>query len=544
MTTGEISARGIRYRKLRAPQADGAALIAPSLNQIGGLVEANRGATRNCDRLSSAPLARWRSSGRRELVTLAASSAGEKLTDEETARRAEGPILLSGHQPTLFHPGVWLKNFVLSQSAKSIGGTGINLVIDNDAIHSLGIRVPAGSSAGPQVEFVPLDILSAEVPWEESRVIDPQFARTFANRVRETYAGLRVSRGGSWDPLVLDRLWPHAEAVLQTTPKEELRWGECLASARHRLEQEIGLTTQEALFSQICGTDTFRQFAAHLFSRIGELHSIYNAALAEYRAVNHIRSRSHPVPDLTAHGDWLEAPFWIWTRDDSGRRPAFVRPIKGGWELSDQRGVTLRDVPAENDSRVKLRPRALITTMYARLVLGDLFIHGIGGAKYDELTDAIIRQFFGVEPPAYITATATFRLPIDRPQVTAAEVQANQRRLRELKHRPDSFLHDPIVATEAALRAQLEGLAAEKRHYLRTHSLRGAPRDVYLGLDALNCRMHAILKPVEDRLREDQSRLATGLKQAQLLGSREFSFVLFPEEYLIPRLLELSKVSA
>ena len=80
---------------------------------------------------------------------------------------------------------------------------------------------------------------------------------------------------------------------------------------------------------------------------------------------------------------------------------------------------------------IKVRPRALITTMYARLVLSDLFIRGIGGAKYDELTDLIIRRFFGIEPPAYITATATFRLPIERPSVSLNDVQQSAQRLRE-----------------------------------------------------------------------------------------------------------------
>ncbi len=52
--------------------------------------------------------------------------------------------------------------------------------------------------------------------------------------------------------------------------------------------------------------------------------------------------------------------------------------------------------------------------MFARLVLSDVFIHGIGGAKYDQLTDAIVRRFFGVEPPGYLVATATLKLPLPR----------------------------------------------------------------------------------------------------------------------------------
>ena len=44
---------------------------------------------------------------------------------------------------------------------------------------------------------------------------------------------------------------------------------------------------------------------------------------------------------------------------------------------------------------IRLRTRALTTTMFARFLLGDLFVHGIGGAKYDELGDEIARGFFG-----------------------------------------------------------------------------------------------------------------------------------------------------
>ena len=43
------------------------------------------------------------------------------------------------------------------------------------------------------------------------------------------------------------------------------------------------------------------------------------------------------------------------------------------------------------DSRA-LRPRALTLTLFARLCVADFFIHGIGGGKYDEVTDRIIRE--------------------------------------------------------------------------------------------------------------------------------------------------------
>ena len=35
-------------------------------------------------------------------------------------------------------------------------------------------------------------------------------------------------------------------------------------------------------------------------------------------------------------------------------------------------------------------------TLWARLLLCDLFIHGIGGAQYDRVTDLIVENYFGV----------------------------------------------------------------------------------------------------------------------------------------------------
>ena len=50
---------------------------------------------------------------------------------------------------------------------------------------------------------------------------------------------------------------------------------------------------------------------------------------------------------------------------------------------------------------IRLRTRALTTTLFARYVLGDLFVHGIGGAKYDELGDDWRRTFSRSTLPGY-----------------------------------------------------------------------------------------------------------------------------------------------
>jgi hypothetical protein len=180
--------------------------------------------------------------------------------------------------------------------------------------------------------------------------------------------------------------------------------------------------------------------------------------------------------------------------------------------------------------------------MYARLVLSDVFIHGIGGAKYDELTDLINERFFGIQPPGFITATATFRLPIERPRVSSEDVHQSAERLRAFAFRPETLLRAPPVKKDRDLEAQHAAQAAQKREYLANHDLRRCPPEAYERLAQLNAKMREILSPVERAMRARHAELIEELRQSQLLGSREFSFVLFPSEILPARLLDLCKV--
>ena len=76
-----------------------------------------------------------------------------------------------------------------------------------------------------------------------------------------------------------------------------------------------------------------------------------------------------------------------------------------------------------------LAHRALTTTMFSRFLLGDLFIHGIGGAKYDELGDEIARRFFGIEPPGFLTVSMTLWLGLPCDPATPDDLAGDRARL-------------------------------------------------------------------------------------------------------------------
>jgi len=542
-------------RRLRVPQADGAALIDPPPAAFDDLIAANRtlAAHRNYD-CQGFTLDQLAMRARDELLASAAAYC-QTYRDVSFVRpfTPATNFVLAGHQPELFHPGVWFKNFLLASAAQQSGGVAVNLIVDTDTVRTASIRVPVRDGEQAAFENVPYDTAWEPVAFEERPILDRWMFESFGRRVRAVYETCCVGGREPFVPLV-EELW-HAAASQARAAGSGGRLGLVLAQARHGLEWRLGLNTVELPLSQVAQNRNFRWFAVHLLAELPRLWRIYNAALEAYRHANHIRSHTHPVPGLAQHHDWLEAPFLIWSRDRLERRHLFVMQQPGALILSDRQGLQVSlEIEDGNlgkaveqliraESRgVKIRPRALITTMYARLVLSDLFIHGIGGAKYDELTDLIIRRFFRIEPPAYVTATATFRLPIDRPEVTIDDLRAGARQLRDLRYRPEALLHDPRVANDAALAPKLAALAAEKREYLDRHDLRRCSPDVFDRLDRLNRAMHELLLPIEDESRAQHAELVAQLKQSQLLGSREFSFVLFPSEILPARLLDLCKV--
>src|SRR3989442_2128465 len=106
-----------------------------------------------------------------------------------------------------------------------------------------------------------------------------------------------------------------------------------------------------------------------------------------------------------------------------------------------------------------IRPRALTLTAFTRLCLADLFVHGVGGGRYDRVTDAVIREYFGLEPPAYAVTTATMHLPLQGYDA-GEERQALRRRLLELQHNPDRGLADPTPQEQARISEKWRLIAA------------------------------------------------------------------------------------
>ncbi len=522
-------------KRLRAPVENGGTLIEPPLELIGEVIERNAAGASTYDYdIGGRPLAHLAADARRELLESAwdYTRAYRDVPLPSTAR--ETPVLVAGHQPQLFHPGVWFKNFVLSHLAQKHGGVAVNLTIDSDTIKTASVRVPTGSPTAPVTEGVPFDHQSNEIPYEEREILDADALASFGHRAAETISPL-VS-----DPLIRE-FWP----LVVERSKAVANLGQCLAQARHQQEGFWGANTLEIPQSRVCGLPSFFWFTAHLLAHLPRLWAHYNDSVAEYRRDNHVRSTAHPVPDLALEDDWLEAPLWIWDRANPRRRRLFVRQSGDTIVLSDRDQIehALALEPEGDVDRaagqlaelaeagLRIRTRALITTLFARLCLGDLFLHGIGGAKYDQVTDLLIERFFGIKPPCYMTLTATLRLPIERAVVSPEDALLVEHRLRETTYHPERYL-DPAVNGEVGEMLQT------KRSWIATPA---TPENAKLRGDhirAANAALQPYVVAQRDLLLGERQRLANLLRAQTVLASREYAFCLYPAEQL-QRLMQL-----
>ncbi|MEX2111645.1 MAG: hypothetical protein WD845_00580 [Pirellulales bacterium] len=519
----------MEHIRLRAPAGDGGKLIAPPLDRVGEVLECNGALAAAYDYdVQGRSLAQLTEQARSELVQAAWAYTRSYRDIRRPAVEPTTRLILAGHQPQLFHPGVWFKNFVLHEIAARHGGVAINLVIDSDTIKTAAIRVPSGTVQEPIVESVPLDRQSAEIPYEARQIVDRECLESFGRRAAERIRPLVAH------PFV-EAFWP----LVAERAESGRNLGEVIAQARHVQEGRWGSTTYEIPQSHVCDLPAFHWFTCHVLARLPQFWDVYNRSVADYRRANHVRSSAHPVPDLAAEDDWLEAPFWIWDTNDPSRRRLFVRQRGDEILLSDRQAfeAALSLTPEGDAARaadqlaelagggIRIRTRALVTTLFARLLLGDLFLHGIGGAKYDKVTDAIIDRFFGLKPPEYMTVTATLRLPIARAEVTPDDARRIQSLLRDQAYHPERHLSADGDATLAAL-------VDRKRQWIATEPTPQTARLRCRNIRAANEQMQAYLGDQRRQLIHQRAVIEAGLRNKAILSSRDYAFCLYPEAAL------------
>lgn len=380
-----------RYADWKAPKQDDSHLIWPTPQRLVEEMTANQ-SDLGTDRLTiqHVPLAMWRKQIRQSLL-------GDITT----------PIIATGHQIELYHPGVWAKNLLLDAVHRKTGATALHIAVDTDSPKHLQLRWPGGAID------VSDDILLKTGEWS-GQVSQP--SRGHLQRMRERFDhaaaewSFKPSIGPVFDSLAASQLTP---AMLP----------QALVDASRALDASLGLQYETRLLSSILTEPAYLAFVHHIAADIERFAAVYNTALADYRSEAGIVSTTRPMPDLRIEDDIIELPFWFDRLDTGDRSRATVAREGGRWHLLTESAEFAFDPARSGEAaaealgafcrqhQLRLTPRALTLTTFLRLVVIDQFVHGIGGGRYDQVTDRLIENYFGQPAPAFAVTTATLIFP-------------------------------------------------------------------------------------------------------------------------------------
>lgn len=473
------------------------------------------------------------------------------------------PLIVTGHQPVFFHGGIWIKCFAVRQAVAHIpGASGYYVNVDSDHVAELDMWLPGADEEGLVRRRIGIGLVPG-LPLERQPVPGEAEWDALARAGGEVLATLPPEAGRDQ---LLER-WNRFAAIVRQERDHMVAAGitgkglaRLMASCRRRLEEEEGDVAAKALglprdqvptlgetyVSSISETPEFARFALAWMAEAERLKDVYNGQLARYRRARGYRSKANPFPDLRRYGEQIEVPFWC-VDPKEGRADLFVVPQGGGRiTLTTRHGELLQlDLNAPEEAvdqllaaAVNLRPKAVPLSLFLRMFASDLFVHGVGGGRYDHITDGVIRGWWGVEPPVYAVVSASLPLPL------AAAREGNpgeeddfapsywKAQLWALRYNPQRFVDSPNPAPKG-LAEDVAALKAEKEHLIEAIGQPGAPkRELTRRIEAVNAALYERLRDVEAEFQEALRRAEKTQRRRAVEEARDYPFFLHSTDVL------------
>ena len=505
--------------KATTPVGHGELLLQPEFGAWAGLAAAVPAAVASWDfSVAGMPARDLRALARRE--ALAQGSAFSSRLGVRIADVPDTPELLvvTGHQPEFYHPGVWAKDFLLQRLANETGAAALDLVVDSDGFDTLGIHSPC---LKPEVRVCRsyLAVGVKDGSYATAPVPSPHDISEFCRAGDEQLSTLPA-------PAVRHHFSRFCE-VLQAAAPDAHNLAELVTLARRRYEASAGTDYLELPVTAMAGSRAFVTFVADLAADPARFAAIYNVALAVYRDRTGTRSAAQPFPDLEVRDDAVELPLWVlaggrrtvWAR--LGDQPALLAGDDVLCTLGADSAAAIDSILA---SGVELAPKALALTLFTRMFVADLFIHGVGGGRYDQVTDDVARRYYGVEPPPFVVASLTVYLPLGAHVVDDEEIDEVAQALNRLTHNPDQMLADvDFDSVKEAERAS--ALAAEKASLVTAIGGPDADKKALgLRIREVNGELAAVLEPIRAELAERLDHLTQLREAREILTDRTYPF--------------------
>jgi hypothetical protein len=506
------------------PSGHGELLVEPEFGNWPELMRANVDAAAGRDfTVAGLHCAVVRDMARSEALRMAAAYSERLGVPVRPLAPSSGAVVMTGHQPELYHAGVWAKDFLLQGLSELTGAAAVDIVVDSDGFESLGAVMPCLGPAPTRCSHV----LAQGRPgaWYGGEATpSPQVVEEFCSEGDRALSTL--------DAQSVRRHFATFCTALSSAEKDAHNLAELVTFARRRYEASAGTDYAELPVTDLVRGRAFSAFFVDLALNADRFAASYNAELDAYREVSRTRSAAQPFPNLGERDGAVELPLW-WL---GGGKRRSIWAVRSAEEIELRSGdEALLTLPADEAAAVEafmasgavVAPKALALTLFVRLFCCDLFIHGVGGGRYDRVTDAVCRRYYGIEPPAFVVASLTMYLPLGAHNVTEEEVAEAKERLARLAHNPDALLGEVVFENEEE-RERARQLALEKTALVSAISAQGADRkELGRRIRDVNEELGMILAPLRHRYEYELERLESQRAASEIFTDRSYPFCLW-----------------
>jgi hypothetical protein len=470
---------------------------------------------------------------RRELLNIAEDYT-RTITQTSFSKGAIKNIIVTGHQAIWHHCGVLAKNLVTAGFAENIDGCGVHLVLDHDICDTAMVFPQTDNRSIWYLDKIAIECQQNSLPLE----LRPPPPQEKIEKLINTITHLRPNQfcGNIWVEYLKGKSG-------RIPPFQNI--ADFITCFQSMLNFALGFNMMYLPVSQLSESNAFLNFAASIIADSPNFVRSYNNAVSRHIDEKKIHS-SETIRLLTADysENLVELPFWLLSPDGK-RMPLYVKIDKpdkirigtASADLSELELLCLSDTAEKLKYTLKrfkhrLRPKAVTLTLFTRLFLADWFVHGIGGALYENITDHILEEYYKIRGISFGISTATMTLPLfERHDSPIESIAGLKQYLRNVKHNPERFIGDPSSDKEP-----VKSLIAYKKRLIQIAKDRKlSPETKKTAFNSILSVNEKLAKYADETIRSFEKRMKSAqnrMQSDQVLNYREYFFGLFPEEVL------------
>lgn len=444
-------------------------------------------------------------------------------------------IISTGHQPIWHHCGIWSKDVVAHKFAQSVDGIGLHLVLDHDICDTsmvLPVKRYDESWSFKKIEIEP-DDTNKDVSLEFRPIPKKEYISTFLKKVSDEK-----------NNHICNDIWFDNILCINENIFSLITIADFITYLQAIINSALKLDNLYLPVSRLCSSNAFKSFALSIIDDAENFALYYNQGINLLCHKNgHSRRNNVKCLEVNKDSNLIELPFWLVS--EAGQRSSLWIKSKPGYIEIGTKDKVLGNIDSSSwDNKIaqlqelldgnnfKLRPKAITLTLFVRLFLADIFIHGIGAKSYEPVTDYILENYCKKRLLKYGIVTSTMNLPLQNENnCLRNSMSLLKNKKHELKYNPEKYIDKSTLDTEpvaSLLKVKKQKIAQSQDQLLPADIRKSAWRSI----SQINLELCSYTEDTVEKLESLISYSKKEITTNKVIGYREFFFGLFPEEEL------------